>query len=70
MEISKRWRLARDKGWQEVEVDKRWRLARVGDWQEVEVMIKELKIYPNRPINYSTPIEVNSNLGQIITSEK
>jgi len=37
VEISKRWRLARDRGWQEVEVGKRWRLARGGGWQEVEV---------------------------------
>src|SRR6266536_3859967 len=37
MEIGKRWRLARDKNWQEVEVGKRWRLARNRDWQEVEI---------------------------------
>jgi len=28
MKISKRWRLAKGGGWQEIEVGKRWRLAR------------------------------------------
>ncbi len=37
MDIKKRWRLARDRDWQEVEVNKRWRLARGGGWQEVKV---------------------------------
>ncbi len=32
MEISKKWRLARGGGWQEVEVSKRWRLARDRGW--------------------------------------
>jgi len=30
MEVGKRWRLARNGDWQEVEVGKRWRLARGG----------------------------------------
>ncbi len=42
MEVGKRWRLARDGGWQEVEVGKRWRLARDGGWQEVEVDLYQI----------------------------